>query len=118
MSTVTPWYLTMAHCTYNSHNFKIYYKSRGNQALLHPLAERMVKIIHTAILDDKDPRREVYMMIMTPKVLMKRFQRTYLRSIPAKPYSENKMAKEIDKVSKEKNKRDFDKRKKAKDKKI
>ena len=78
----------------------------------------MVKIIHTAILDDKDPRREVYMMIMTPKVLMKRFQRTYLRSIPAKPYSENKMAKEIDKVSKEKNKRDFDKRKKAKDKKI
>ena len=115
MSTVTPWYLTMAHCTYNSHNFKIYYKSRGNQALLRPLAERMVEIIHTAILDDKDPRREVY---MTPKKLMKRFQRTYLRSIPAKPYSEDKMAKEIDQVSKEKNKRDFDKRKKAKDKKI
>ena len=55
---------------------------------------------------------------MTPKILMKRFQRTYLRSIPAKPYSEDKMAKEIDQVSKEKNKRDFDKRKKAKDKKI
>ena len=79
--------------------------------MLHPLAERMVKIIHTAILDDKDPRREVYMMIMTPKVLMKRFQRTYLRSIPAKPYSEDKMVRERDMASKEKNKRDFDKRK-------
>ena len=49
---------------------------------------------------------------------MKRFQRTNLPSIPAKPYSEDKMAKEVDKASKEKNKRDFDKRKKAKDKKI
>ena len=55
---------------------------------------------------------------MTHKILMKRFQRTNLPSIPAKPYSEDKMAKEVDKASKEKNKRDFDKRKKAKDKKI
>ena len=78
----------------------------------------MVKIIHTAILDDKDPRREVYMMIMTHKILMQRFQRTNLPSIPAKPYSKDKMAKEIDKASKEKNKRDSDKRKKAKDKKM
>ena len=100
MSTVTPWYLTMAHCTYNSHNFKIYYKSRGNQALLRPLAERMVEIIHTAILDDKDPRREVYIMRIThnntphsvtgetpAEILIKRFQRTNLPSLPAKHYS-------------------------------
>ena len=81
------------------------------------MAERMVKMIHTAILDDKDPRREVYMMMMThndtphsatgetpPETLMKRFQRTNLPSLPAKTYSEDKMVRE----------RDFNKMKKPK----
>ena len=71
--------------------------------------------LHTAILDDKDPRREVYMMMMshnntphsvtgkTPaEILMKRFQSTNLPSLPAKPYSEDKMVRERDKASKEK----------------
>ena len=57
----------------------------------------MVKMIHTAILDDKDPRREVYMMMMThnntrhsvtgktpAEIRMKGFQRTNLPSLPAK----------------------------------
>ena len=85
---------------YDSHNFKIYYKSRGNQALLHPLAERMVKIIHTAILDDKDPRREYNntphsFTGKTPvEILIKLFERTKLPSIPAKPCSEDKTARE------------------------
>ena len=120
---------------YNSQDFKIYCKRRGirNRPVngLHPrgnvMAKRMVKMIHMAILDDKVPRREVYMLMMThnhtphsvtdttpAEILMKRFQRTNLPSLPAKPYSEDKMVRERDKASKEKNKRDFDKRKKPK----
>ena len=51
---------------YDSHNFKIYYKRRGIRhrpvTELRPhgnvMAERMVKMIQTPILDDKDPSRE------------------------------------------------------------
>ena len=51
---------------YDSHDFKIYYKRRGIRhrpvTELRPqgnaMAERMVKMINTPILDDKDPRRE------------------------------------------------------------
>ena len=81
-------------------------------------------MIHTPILDDNDPRSEYSntphsFTGKTPaEILMKLFQRTNLPSLPAKPYSEDKTAKERDKASLEKNKRHFDKRKKAKDKKL
>ena len=48
------------------------------------------------------------------EILMKRYQRTNLPSLPAKSYREDKMVRERDKASKEKNKRDLDKRKKPK----
>ena len=93
---------------YDSHNFKIYYKRRGIRhrpvTELRPhgnaMAERMVKMIQTPILDDKDPRREYNntphsFTGKTPaEILMKLFQRTNLPSLPAKPYSEDKTARE------------------------
>ena len=93
---------------YNSPDFKIYCKRRGIRHKpvtgLHPrgnvMAKRMVKMIHTPILDDKDPRREYNntphsFTGKTPaEILMKLFQRTNLPSLPAKPYSEDKTARE------------------------
>ena len=64
------------------------------------MAERMVKMIHTLILDDKDPRREYNNTLhsftgKTPaEILMKLFQGTNLPSLPAKPCSEDKTARE------------------------
>ena len=128
---------------YNSHEFKRYCRKRDIRhrpaTQLHPqgnaMAERMVKkivkMIHTAILEDKDPRREVYMMAMThnntphsvtgkapAEILMERTQKTNLPALKPKPYREDKAVRERDKASKVKNKIDFDKRKRAKDKKI
>ena len=72
MDIVTHWYQTMALLTTPMISRNTARREPSDTDIvtkLHPqanaMAERMVKMIHAAVLEDKDPRREVYIMAMT-----------------------------------------------------